>query len=89
MRRDDLVGYGLQLPWQLGIGKSREDYPLLDEWGNYKAVEVSPVKIADGVVQISAEVLSLFVKEDGSLWGMGSNYSATRYWQVQRRLSIR
>lgn len=74
LRRDgSLWGMGDNSDGQLGIGKSSDDYPV-DDYGNSMAREVFPVKIADGVAEISAGAShGLFIKDDGSLWGMGNN----------------
>ena len=65
---DDLWGIGNNWGGQLGIGKK-----WLEETGYY--YEPEPIQIVDsGVVSAGAGWnYSLFTKNDGSLWGMGSN----------------
>ncbi|MGC9944352.1 MAG: hypothetical protein ABSE48_21205, partial [Verrucomicrobiota bacterium] len=60
-----LWGTGDNLYGQLGIGYFSTNFP----YGTNR-----PVLVTNGVVAISASDSSLFLKADGSLWGMGYNF---------------
>ena len=70
-------GMGDNWKGELGINKNESTYSELDETGSPYALENVPVQIlSSGVAQISAGLSSsIFVKTDGSLWGMGWNIS--------------
>jgi hypothetical protein len=72
-----LWGIGENWKGQLGINKNESTYTELDETGSPYALENIPVQIlSSGVSQISAGLdTSIFIKTDGSLWGMGYNMS--------------
>jgi alpha-tubulin suppressor-like RCC1 family protein len=77
--KEDGSFWGMGDNWkgELGINKNESTYSELDETGSPYALENVPVQIlSSGVAQISAGLSSsIFVKTDGSLWGMGWNIS--------------
>ena len=65
-----------ELERSAGINKSESTYTELDETGAPYALEIYRFKFSSGVSQISAGFdNSIFIKTDGSLWGMGYNMS--------------
>ena len=66
-----LWGWGYNWYGQVGVGKS-----TANNWWDDENIILSPVKIMESVISVSAgESFTMAIKDDGSLWTWGSNWS--------------
>jgi alpha-tubulin suppressor-like RCC1 family protein len=83
---DNLWGFGHNGYGQLGLDKRIGDYAASTDWGKGHAFEPDPKHICSGVRKAWAfPALSFFLKQDGSLWGMGYNDCGLDFLEVDKK----